>query len=232
MPINFAKELAPIGGVSILKKIVLASSGLILIAFTVFHLLGNLLIFADTPNLLNLYANKLESLGILRWILELFLLAAFGVHIFYAIAISRQNTQAKGKISQHLKSGSNRQQQSIFSRSMIYTGPLLLLFILIHLKTLRFGAGILDGYAIDINGRSIRNLQRLITEKFHQPLDVGFYILMMIPLGFHLRHGFKSAWQSLGIDARNRGLFDRVSLVISIGLSLGFAIVPILVYLH
>ena len=113
---------------------------------------------------------------------------------------------------------------------MLYTGPLLLLFIVVHLKTLMFGMGMSEGYVVEVDGRSIRDLERLIDETFAQPLYVTFYVLMMIPLGFHLRHGIRSAGQSLGINLHNDGLFDTVSLIIAIGLSIGFAIIPTWLY--
>jgi succinate dehydrogenase / fumarate reductase, cytochrome b subunit len=228
---NLVKELTPTVSSSIIQKIILATSGLVLIAFIIFHLLGNLTILSNTDNVLNIYAGNLERLGIVREILEFLLLLAFVVHIFQAITIARTNAQARTESYYHHPSKiSNSSQPSIFSRSMIYTGPLLLLFIIVHLKTLMFGMGISEGYVIEVDGRSIRDLERLIDETFARPLYATFYVLMMIPLGFHLRHGMRSTWQSLGINIRNDGLFDQVSLVIAIGLSIGFAIVPTWIY--
>jgi succinate dehydrogenase / fumarate reductase, cytochrome b subunit len=228
---DLAKKIESSKNNSILEKNIVAISGLLLIAFIIFHLIGNLLILVDSPNTLNIYASKLDSLGIVRQILEIILLTAFLVHIFYAVTIARKNSQARTQPYYYpLKSVGNSSRSSIFSRSMVYTGPLLLLFIITHLKTFMFGAGITDGYTIEINGESIRDLQRLIKETFHQPIYSGFYILMMIPLGFHLRHGFKSAWQSLGIDPHTSELFDRVSIGIAIVISSGFAIVPMWIY--
>jgi succinate dehydrogenase / fumarate reductase, cytochrome b subunit len=215
---------------SILQKFIVATSGLVLIVFIIFHLIGNLLILVDRPNTLNIYASKLDSLGVVRQILEIILLTAFLVHIFYAVTITRNNSQARSQPYCDRQNINHLSRSSIFSRSMIYTGPLLLLFIIIHLTTFMFGAGMKDGYTIEVNGESIRDLERLIKETFHQPIYAGFYILMMIPLGFHLRHGFKSACQSLGINPHTSELFDRVSIGIAIVISSGFAIVPMWIY--
>jgi succinate dehydrogenase / fumarate reductase, cytochrome b subunit len=220
------KELIPTASSSIGQKIILATSGIGLIAFIIFHLLGNLLLLDNTTNVLNIYASNLDRLEIVRRMLELLLLIAFGIHIFYAITIARNNAQAR---TEPYKIG-NLSQPSIFSRSMVYTGPLLLLFIIVHLKTLLFGAGISEGYMVEVDGRSIRDLERLVAETFARPLDVFFYVLMMIPLGFHLRHGIRSAGQSLGINLHNDELFDKVSLIIAILLSMGFAVIPIWIY--
>jgi succinate dehydrogenase / fumarate reductase, cytochrome b subunit len=228
---NLVKELTPTVSNSIVQKIILATSGLVLIAFIIFHLLGNLLILSNTANVLNIYAGNLDRLGIVRRILEFLLSIAFAVHIFYAITIARNNSQARTEPYYHHPNRiDNSSQPSIFSRSMVYTGPLLLLFIIIHLKTLLFGAGISEGYMVEVDGRSIRDLERLVTETFARSLYVFFYVLMMIPLGFHLRHGMRSAGQSLGLNLHNDGLFDRVSLIIVIGISIGFAVIPIWIY--
>lgn len=226
-----AKELTPTASSSISKKIILAISGIVLIAFVIFHLLGNLLSLSNTANVLNIYASNLDRLGIVHRILEFLLSIAFVVHIFYAITIARNNSQARAEPYYHHSNRiDNSSQPSIFSRSMLYTGPLLLLFIVVHLKTLMFGMGMSEGYVVEVDGRSIRDLERLIDETFAQPLYVTFYVLMTIPLGFHLRHGIRSAWQSLGINPRNDELFDTVSLVIAISLSIGFAIIPTWLY--
>jgi succinate dehydrogenase / fumarate reductase, cytochrome b subunit len=228
---NLIEKSEPSQNSSLVDKFILATSGLILIAFLVFHLLGNLSILIDSPNALNIYASKLNNLGIVRQIFEMILLAAFSIHIFYAVTIARKNSQARTQPYYYpLKSVGNSSRSSIFSRSMIYTGPLLLLFIIIHLKMFLFGAGMTDGHTIEVNGESIRDLQRLIKETFDRPINSAFYILMMIPLGFHLRHGFKSAWQSLGIDPNTSELFDRLSIGIAIVISSGFAIVPMSIY--
>jgi succinate dehydrogenase / fumarate reductase, cytochrome b subunit len=225
---NLIKKSKASQSSSLLDKFIVATSGLILIAFIVFHLLGNILIFIDSPNTLNIYASKLNNLGIVRQIFEVVLLAAFLIHVFYAVTIARKNSQARTQPYYYPLKSVGR--SSIFSRSMIYSGPILLLFIITHLKTFMFGAGMTDGYTIEVNGESIRDLQRLIKETFHQPIYSGFYLLMMIPLGFHLRHGFKSAWQSLGIDPNTSELFDRLSIGIAIVISSGFAIVPMSIY--
>jgi succinate dehydrogenase / fumarate reductase, cytochrome b subunit len=218
-------------GSSIVKKIILASSGLILIGFTIAHLLGNLLIFSPDRDLLNLYAYRIESFGLGYQLAEIIILMAFLVHIGYATIISWENRQAKGDGYYRVKSAGKLSPQSIFSRSMIYTGPILLLFILFHLQTFRFGLGIFDGYITEINGVMVRDLQRLIIEKFHQPIYTIGYTLAMTVLGFHLRHGVKSACQSLGLNFPDwRGFLDLVSTTIALFLSLGFIALPIFIF--
>ncbi len=203
-------------GSSVLKKIILAISGLILVAFTIAHLLGNLLIFSPDRSLLNLYADRVASWGIFYRLAEIIILLAFIIHIGYATVISWENHQARSLDYNRYQSMGKPSQQTIFSRSMIYTGPLLLLFILLHLKTFRFGLGIADGYVTKINGSMMRDLERLVIETLQQPTYAIAYTLAMIPLGFHLRHGFKSALQSIGINSpRLKVWLDRGSLILA-----------------
>jgi succinate dehydrogenase / fumarate reductase cytochrome b subunit len=220
-------------GSSVLKKFILAISGLILVGFTIAHLLGNLLIFSTDRGLLNVYADRVASSGIFYRLIEIIILLTFVIHIGYATIISWQNNQARSIKYNRSQSAGKPSQQTIFSRSMIYTGPLLLLFIILHLKDFRFGFGIDDGYVVKINGATIRDLERLVIETFQRPTSAIAYTLAMIPLGFHLRNGFKSAWQSLGVNSpRLKVWLDRGSLILAGGLSIGFAIIPTFIYFH
>jgi succinate dehydrogenase / fumarate reductase cytochrome b subunit len=226
------KTLILVRGSSVLKKIILALSGLLLFTFVFVHLLGNLFIFSNNPNAINLYAHKLEGLGLFLRIIEVILLIIFLGHLVYSVVIAKENIQARPQGYYQLKTAGNPSQKSIFSRSMIYTGPLLLLFILVHLKTFRFGPGMAEGYIADVNGVMMRDLHRLIIETFHKSEYTIAYIVAMIPLGFHLRHGFKSAFQSLGVNHPNLTPFlDKTGLVLALVLTLGFISVPAWIYI-
>jgi succinate dehydrogenase / fumarate reductase cytochrome b subunit len=225
------KTLILAQGSSIFKKMILASSGLILVLFTIVHLLGNLLIYSQNPDLLNLYADRIERWGLWYRLAEIVILISFLVHIGYASVISWENKQARSESYHRLHSAGHTSQQSIFSRSMIWTGSLLLLFLLFHLHTFRFGLGITDGYITEINGVVMRDLYRLVIETFQQPIYAIGYILAMIVLGFHLRHGVKSACQSLGLNFPGwRKFLDSIAMTISIVLSLGFMSVTLFIF--
>lgn len=225
------KTLILVKGSGVIKKFVLAISGLLLFTFVVVHLLGNLLIFSDNPNLINLYAYKLESMGIFLHIIEVLLLLAVICHAVYALAITQDNLKARPQKYYKIQSAGKPSQQNIFSRTMIFTGPILLIFMIFHLKTFRFGAGILDGYGVEVNGQIMRDFHSLIIDIFQQPAYAIAYILVMIPLGFHLRHGFQSALQSLGVNyPQLMPSLNKLSIVLSIILSLGFMAIPLYIY--
>lgn len=225
------KTLILVRGSSVLKKVILALSGLLLFTFLIFHLIGNLLIFNENWNAINIYARKLEGLGPFLWLIEFVLLTIFIIHIVYAIVISIGNSRARSQSYYKVKSAGPPSHKSIFSTSTIWTGILLLLFAAVHLKTFKFGAGIAEGYLAEIQGKSIRDLHRLIVEVFQKPWYVIGYVAAMIPLGMHLRHGFASAFQSLGANSgKYAGLIDRLGIFLAVLISGGFMVIPVWVY--
>ncbi|MCU0516410.1 MAG: succinate dehydrogenase cytochrome b subunit [Oscillatoria sp. Prado101] len=225
------KTLILVRGSSVLKKVTLALSGLLLFTFLIFHLIGNLLIFNENWNAINIYARKLEGFGPLLWGIELVLLTIFVIHIVYAIVTSISNSRSRNQSYYKIKSAGKPSQKSIFSTSAIWTGLLLFLFTVLHLKTFKFGPGIMEGYLAEIQGQSIRDLHRLIVEVFQKPWYVIGYVAAMIPLGMHLRHGFSSAFQSLGVNSRKyEGLLDRLGIFIAVLISGGFAVIPVWIY--
>ncbi len=225
------KTLILVRGSSVLKKVTLALSGLLLFTFLIFHLIGNLLIFNENWNAINIYARKLEGFGPLLWGIELVLLTIFVIHIVYAIVTSISNSRSRNQSYYKIKSAGKPSQKSIFSTSAIWTGLLLFLFTVLHLKTFKFGPVIMEGYLAEIQGQSIRDLHRLIVEVFQKPWYVIGYVAAMIPLGMHLRHGFSSAFQSLGVNSRKyEGLLDRLGIFIAVLISGGFAVIPVWIY--
>lgn len=196
-----------------LQKAMVALSGIVLVAFTIFHLLGNLLLFDENREAFNLYAASLNRFPLLHQALEMGLAIALLTHIASAVAIARLNRQAKPQ--DYLATPWWRR---LADRSMIITGPLLLCFLLVHLQSFRLGP---------IAGQPRPDWQNLVTETFQQPLKVGFYLIMMLPLGIHLRHGITSASQSLGFVRNPR---DRFSLVIAVVVAIGFASIPLRLY--
>ncbi|MGL5508306.1 MAG: hypothetical protein ACRDB1_01715, partial [Microcoleaceae cyanobacterium] len=111
------KSLILVKGSGVVKKFVLAISGLLLFTFIVIHLLGNLLVFSNNPNLINLYAYKLESMGIFLHIIEALLLLAVICHAVYALVITLDNQKARPQKYYKIQSAGKPSQQNIFSRT-------------------------------------------------------------------------------------------------------------------
>ncbi|MEW6269801.1 MAG: succinate dehydrogenase cytochrome b subunit [Thermodesulfobacteriota bacterium] len=216
---------------SVGKKLLNGLTGVLLLVFIVGHLAGNLTIFAG-KDALNGYAAVTHSLGGLLIAVELALGAVFLLHAVSAITVWRDNRRARDARYTVARSKGAASKQTIASRSMIVTGLVLLVFLVIHLWQFRFGPGEAQGYVADLNGQEVWDLHRIVVETFKQPAWVAFYMTVMVLLGFHLRHGFWSAFQSIGaLGPRVRPFAFSAGLVFAIVIAVGFFVLPLYVYL-
>ncbi len=212
---------------TIAKKMVMALTGLFLVIFVIEHMLGNLSFVFGGPDAFNMYAHKLVSFGPILYVIELVLLAAFLFHIWNGVMITRHNRQARPSRYYKLKSTGGPSKQTISSKTMIYTGLILLIFTVIHLKTFKYGLH----YETVVDGIVMRDLYRLVQEKFLNPVYAFGYIAVMILLGYHLRHGFWSAFQSLGANnPKYSNKIYAIGIAIAIIVAFGFLVVPFKVY--
>jgi succinate dehydrogenase / fumarate reductase cytochrome b subunit len=207
---------------SIGSKFLIALTGLLLLGFLIAHLAGNLLFIAG-PDAFNEYSHSLVS-NPLIYAAELGLVAIFLLHIFKTVGLvigsysARPDRYAKKKWA---KTKNDRSRKSVASSTMIVTGTIVLLFVVTHLMTFKFGP-----YYETPDG--IRDLYRLQLAVFSNPGYVAFYVVAMGVILFHLWHGVASALQSFGIDSPTwtpRLLLAGRGLAVLLGL--GFAILPI-----
>ena len=212
---------------SVGKKVLMGLTGLGMAFFAITHLIGNLLLLNPNPDLYNLYAYKLTSTKILLYTAELGLLTIFLVHVATAIAINLRTRRAKPQGYRVAAYAGAPSRKSSSSLTMIYSGVILFVFIVTHIKTFKYGAD----YTVVINGLEVRDLYRLVVETFQSPLYVGWYVACTFMLGFHLRHGFWSAFQSLGAyhSAFNRPL-QYTGYLVAVILAVGFMGIPIYLY--
>ena len=213
---------------SIGRKWIVAVTGLILVGFVAGHLVGNLLVFAG-PDALNEYAVFLHQFlhGGAIWIARLVLLASVGAHIYFTILLTRENRAARQQryaveVTQNASSG---------SRWMIWSGLLVLAFIIFHLLhyTVRIGAGFRE-LPLDSEGRF--DVYRMLILGFSNPLVSLFYAIAIAMLSWHLSHGVSSMFQTLGITTpQTRQLFDRIAIAFSALLFVGYVSIPLSVLL-
>lgn len=209
---------------SVGTKLLIAATGLALFLFLIAHLAGNLLVLAG-PDAFNAYSHKLIS-NPLIYLAEAGLAAIFLIHIWKTVTNFFRNSAARPVRYETKKFAGHTSRKSLSSSSMIVTGTVILVFLVLHLKTFKFGA------YYDAVEPGVRDLYRLTLEVFHNPGYVIWYVVAMVLLGMHLRHGIASATQSLG--AAPNGLTRRilqVALVISMAIAGGFAMIPIWIYL-
>ncbi|RMF70225.1 MAG: succinate dehydrogenase [Calditrichaeota bacterium] len=212
---------------SVGKKIIMAITGLAMVIFLIEHLSGNLLLFDKNPDPFNKYSHFLISFGDLLVVAELILLAFLIFHMISAISITLGKRKARpiGYVK-HANAG-GPSKKNISSTTMIYTGLLIFVFLAIHLKTFKYG----PHYTTVVDGVEMRDLHKLVVEVFQKPGYVAWYVIAMVFLGFHLRHGFWSAFQSLGVNhPRYTPVIYSVGIILAVVLAVGFLGIPIWIF--
>jgi len=216
------------------KKYLMGLSGLALVGFIIAHLTGNLLLLVPGGEAFNLYAKKLENLGYFLYVMEAGLIFIFLLHIVTAVQTRLTNKMAR-PIDYRLSATKGGLSKSTWgSRNMIITGMVLLVFLIIHLMQFKFGLFMdtnLD-WTTMVEGDEARDLYAIVVTTFSNPAWAIFYVVVMCLLGFHLRHGFWSAFQSLGVayPRFSRPLYI-VALLFALLMATGFMILPIYLFL-
>jgi succinate dehydrogenase / fumarate reductase cytochrome b subunit len=205
---------------SIGRKQLVAVTGLLLCGFLVGHLTGNLLLMVSS-DAFNIYAHKLISLGVLLYVIEAGLAAIFLTHLGLAMKLNMENMKARGKYQQKSKTGRGT---TFASQTMPYTGIILLIFLVLHLISLKFGTQ----YETTVDGVVMRDLYRTTIEYFRSPIATAWYVVAMLTAAIHTSHGFASAFQSMGW---NHGKYfknvQRLGLIYAIVVGGGFAFLSI-----
>ncbi len=197
---------SPIG-----KKMGMALTGLVLYGFLVGHLLGNLLLLkADGGQAFNAYAEFLINHPLIIPA-ELFLVVVFLLHVYLAISVTRENRRARPVGYQKNQSVGGR---SFASYTMIYSGVIVLVFLVFHLKTFKYG------------DKAGGTLYDLVSSTFQQTEYVVWYAIAMLVLGFHLWHAFQSALQTLSVRSEK---IKSLGLFLCLALALGFGFLPVYV---
>lgn len=197
------------------KKAVMALTGVILVGFVVVHLLGNLQVFAG-PDKFNAYAHTLKSIPAVLWGARLTLLTAVFLHIWSAFSLWRLKAEARPVKYQNQRSIAS----TYASRTMYWSGPILLLFIVYHL--LHFTVGV--GGTRFVEGEPYDNL----VAGFQVVPIALFYIVAMGFLCFHLFHGVWSMFQTLGVNhPKYSPLLRLAAKVTAIALFVGFSSIPL-----
>jgi succinate dehydrogenase / fumarate reductase cytochrome b subunit len=208
---------------SVGTKLLIGVTGLLLFAYLLLHLAGNLLVFAGRDTF-NEYSHTLIS-NPLTVPVEIGLLLVFLLHVYKTVTMWFANQRARPVGYEKKSWAGYKSRKSVASTTMIWTGLVTLLFVGIHLAQMKYGAW------YRIGNPAIRDLYRTEVEVFASPLWVGVYVVCMILIGLHLRHGISSAFQSVGAD---HPVYTRRLVVIGTLLAIliggGFAVIPLYVY--
>ncbi len=212
---------------SIGKKLMMSLAGIFLIAFLLVHMGINLLvvIFKD-PMVYNRAAHFMGTNIIIK-IIEIALFGGLLLHVIYATILQIQNWIARPK----RYSKANYSNTSFFSKFMIHTAAIILVFIVIHLVDFYFKAKFGHAAEITVEGVAYHDFTSEIIDKFKMMPFVVFYIAAFIFLGFHLIHGFQSAFKTLGLDHKKyTPLIQLLSIIYTVLVVAGYSIIPLMVY--
>ena len=204
---------------SIGRKWIMAVSGLILFGFVLAHMSGNLLVYLG-PEALNEYGEFLREFlhGGGLWAARGVLLAAVALHIWAAVSLSLENLSARPTGYRR----SHHESSTYASRTMIWGGPILALFVIYHL--LHFTTG--QAHPDFVHGDVYHNF----VVGFSNPVVVGVYIFAMLALGLHLYHGVWSMLQTMGAnhprwnDARKRAAAAFAVVIVAGNVSMPLAV--------
>jgi succinate dehydrogenase / fumarate reductase cytochrome b subunit len=174
-------------GSSIGKKVVMALTGIALFGFVVAHMLGNLQVYLG-PRALNAYAESLRHLGALLWAARIGLLVAAALHVWAAYSLTMMNRAARPEGYR----ATEHRESTYASRTMRWSGVLLLLFIVYHLMHMTWGNAHPDFIAGDVYHNVIVG--------FRPTLVSVVYVVAMLALGLHMYHGVGSFLQTLGLS--------------------------------
>lgn len=226
---TFSALRSPIG-----KKLLTGLTGLALVGFVLMHMIGNLAMFSGDAAY-NEYSHFLVSLGPLLWAVEAGLVLFFVTHTTVGVQIWLRKRRARPIGYDTYKSAGAPSRQSMSSRSMIVTGVIILGFLIFHLYSFKYGPGGPgngdEAYLTSIGGEEMRDLARLVRERFAGAFYTFGYTSIMLLLILHLRHGVWSALQSLGtLRPSWSPIIYTLGGLVGLGIGLGFIAMPLAIY--
>lgn len=211
------------------RKLIMSLTGLFLILFLVVHLSGNFqLLLDDGGRQFNLYTKFMTTNPLIKtisYLLYFFIL----LHTVQGLVIWRYNRSAR----KNRYAVPATKTSSFASRNMAYLGIVILIFLVIHLWQFWFQIKIGGLNMVSYEGHEpVKDLYEVVSYAFSLWWYVIFYVVCMIFLGYHLAHGFQSAFQTLGINHKKyTPLIKGIGMVYSILVPLGFAAIPVIFYL-
>ncbi len=197
---------------SIGRKLLMAVTGLLLLGFVIGHLAGNLQIFEE-PDKINGYAAFLHQIGPLLWVARLGLIACVFVHIWAATVLTLENRAARGGTPYGV---GHTIRATLGSRTMRWTGVVVLAFLFYHLAHFTFG-GVqpetfkeklppytmtadyqVAGFPVVKAGSMVPDVHCMVIYGFQNAVVALFYVIAVGLLSLHLLHGIESAFQTFG----------------------------------
>jgi len=205
---------------SVGKKLVMSFTGIFLILFLIVHAGLNACIWANDGGVMFNAGAHFMGANIVPRILEIGLFAGLFLHIIQGLMLEFSNRSKRGTdYAVSYKKGSKW-----YSRSMGLLGTIILIFLIVHLSDFWFPNRSHQGFLL---GEEI-NLYAKMQEEFSELWVVLLYVAGCISLGYHLAHGFQSAFRTLGVpNGKYISLIKTLGFGFSVIVSLAFAMMPI-----
>ena len=205
----------------ILKKALLAFTGLFICFFLIVHLGGNTLLLLPELKarpLYNAYSTALRGNPIIAGV-AYFNYACILLHVALAVVLTIKNRQSKGL--KNIQSAT-AQNSSWTSQNMALLGSMLFAFLVIHMANF--------WYRVKIQGED-QDLYGMVMDLFRNPIYLIIYVVAMLPLSLHLAHGVKSAFKSLGLyHVKYLRWVSFVGVGYAWVIGFGFAVIPVVLY--
>ncbi|MCR9155104.1 MAG: succinate dehydrogenase cytochrome b subunit [Croceimicrobium sp.] len=217
-------------GSSIAKKYWMAITGLFLISFLIVHLLGNLQLLdlsIEGQEKFNAYAKFMTSFPLIK-IVSYFLYASILFHAVDGIVLVMQNRKARPERYKSWKPNNN----SIWaSRNMGLLGTIILAFIIMHMGQFWYQ---MHWGEIGVDAQGNKDLATVVIKTYQDGtagmIIVALYVISMAAIGFHLWHGFASAFQTFGLNhKRYNPIIEKLGYGISVLIPLAYAFIPVFI---
>lgn len=211
------------------RKLLVALTGLFLILFLIGHVTGNMLLFQnDGGQSFNEYARFMTTNQVVQ-VLSIITYLTIILHVIYTAILTARNRRAR-PIGYAVSNAKDNSPWS--SRNMGILGTLILIFLIIHLRTFWFEMHF--GYLPTVNYEGvgeIKDLYTIVISAFSQLWYVILYVVSMGVLAFHLVHGFRSAFQTLGLNHKKyTPAIEKLAVAFAIIVPLLFALMPLYFY--
>ncbi|HMP99555.1 MAG TPA: succinate dehydrogenase cytochrome b subunit [Cyclobacteriaceae bacterium] len=211
------------------KKLLMALTGLFLIIFLIAHLVGNLqLVYDDGGKSFNLYAEFMTTNPLIKTV-SYVLYASIVMHIIWSLQLTIKNRKARG--TERYAVVNNASGWS--SRNMGILGTLIFIFLVIHLRGFWYEMHWGGIPSVSYDGQEVKDLYSVVSAAYAQAWYVALYVISMVVVGFHLWHGFASAFQTLGLNhVKYNGFISALGKIYSIVVPAAFAYIPLYMFFN
>lgn len=212
-------------GTAVGKKFLMAISGVVLFAYVLGHMLGNLQIFIPPDQTgvyqINTYAEFLHSHYVLLWVVRAFLLVAVGLHIITSLQLWFEARSAR-PVGYAKK---DDVPNALTARTMIYGGLAIAAFIIFHILNLTTGN---VGPQMQETATQFPNAYVNVVHSFRVWWISASYIVAIVFLCMHLMHGLWSMFHTVGWDNEHiRPVLERIAVVVAIAIAAGYISIPV-----